>query len=141
MVLISSVPQPDTAQEKLFALSFLDKNKSGISLVDQLFQEKESTIQTGLGSQINEGSSTEMKQIGLLIGNFALDGISARELLSEALVESSFINMILNDLTLSQTPERIDAVECALWALENLFGEQSKKSYKALSKQVYNVVK
>ena len=86
-------------------------------------------------------SFAEMKSIGLLIGNLALDGISAREMLTEAVLQYKFVDRIINALTSSQTADHMDAIECSLWALENLLQDQPKKSYCALSKKAYNVVK
>ena len=78
-----------------------------------------------------------MRSIGLIIGNLAFDGISARDLLTKALLESNFIESVVTGLTESKN---LDAIECALWALDNLLNDSSNKSYRALSKQVYNDV-
>ena len=70
-------------------------------------------------------SSYEMKSIGLIIGNLALDGVSARDLLTQALLENNFIESVTIALTESKN---LDAVECALWALDNVLDYSSKKS-------------
>ena len=70
-------------------------------------------------------SSHEMKSIGLIIGNLALDGVSARDLLTQALLENNFIESVTIALTESKN---LDAVECALWALDNVLDYSSKKS-------------
>lgn len=48
------------------------------------------TISENEGSDIDHLS--EMKQIGLILGNLALDGISAREFLVQAILESNYID-------------------------------------------------
>lgn len=83
-------------------------------------------------------SPQEMKSIGLIIGNLAFDGISARELLSTVILSSSFLDQVIDALTVDSS---VDAVESALWALDNLLDEQAPRSHRALSKQVYGVVK
>lgn len=62
----------------------------------------------------------------MIIGNLALDGISAREMLVGAIIQSNFIDSILNALTNAcNSEENFAIVEGALWALDNLFSEQS----------------
>ena len=93
--------------------------------------------------------NSELGKIGLLIGNLAVDGYSARDLLSQALLNTSLIDTLINalmtssaPLTSHQTTNRFDALECLLWALETLLSdEMPKKSLKSLAKQVYEVVK
>ena len=86
----------------------------------------------------NEGIDlSEMKQIGLILGNLALDGISAREFLVKAILESDYIEKVVLNVFSSFQPEKFDSLECILWAFENLLEEQSKKSYNTLAKKVY----
>ena len=40
-----------------------------------------------------------MRSIGLIIGNLALDGISARELLTKAVLEHAFIDRLIDAIT------------------------------------------
>ena len=50
--------------------------------------------------KVNAGFA-EMKSIGLLVGNLALDGISAREMLTKAVLQYKFVDRIINALTSS----------------------------------------
>lgn len=49
---------------------------------------------------------------------------------------------MLDALTACQSEQDVSCVECALWAIENLFLElPTRMIYKHLSKQVYPIVK
>lgn len=64
------------------------------------------TISENEGSDIDHLS--EMKQIGLILGNLALDGISAREFLVQAILESNYIDKIVLNAFSSFQPEKFD---------------------------------
>ena len=89
------MPTPDTSQEKLFALSFLTRKDGEPSLMDYVLinQKLEEGMMMTMIPRLEE-----MRQIGLIVGNFALDGISARELLTCAMLESSYIDKFYSSL-------------------------------------------
>jgi len=66
------VPTTQTAQEELFALHFLAQNERQTqSIIDYMLTRDQETPLP----------FTELKKVGLILGNLALDGISAREML------------------------------------------------------------
>lgn len=86
LVLISGVPTNDTEQGQLFALNFLTrKDAAEPSVIDHML-----TISENCSIDL-----IEMKQIGLILGNLALDGISARENLVQAILQSNYIDRVV----------------------------------------------
>ena len=72
---------------------------------------------------VNDENLSELGTIGLLIGNLAIDGYSARDLLSQALLGSNFLETVMNSCMASSAesqPDLFNQVECVLWALETL---------------------
>lgn len=93
LVHISSAPNSKTSQQKLFAYSFLEGDGEGhVSNMHYILLSGSGDSQDGAmtKSQPRAYSMLELQSIGLLVGNLALDGISARELLITALTESDF---------------------------------------------------
>ena len=118
LVFISGVPDTETSPNQLFALRFLEKNKKdGQSVIDHVLVDAQDNNYTAANSPASQGMTgimaaepseeklnscyAEMKSIGLLVGNLALDGISARELLTKAVLQYKFVDRIINALTSS----------------------------------------
>ena len=70
----------------------------------------------------------ELECILTSIGNFALDGIDAREKLCEEVMNSRFLIWIKEMIELDN-----EITELGLWAIESLMLEQGRKSWKKLS--------
>ena len=81
-------------------------------------------------------SRDELDCILTIVGNFAVDGIDAREKLCGKVINSKFLSWISEMIKSNH-----ELTELGLWAIESLMMEQGKKSVKKLSINVYAVVK